>query len=79
MLVDSLFTQCALKCNKMCNTDDFIKCRKYTTQMLSSYGRESRNYQSNRRIVSYTTRHGTKSNLRHNHLIKMIKYTKYLI
>ena len=50
MLVDTLFTQCALKCDKMCNTDDVIKCRKYTTQMISSYGRESRNDQSNRRI-----------------------------
>ena len=25
MLVDTLFTQCALKCKKMCNTDDVIK------------------------------------------------------
>ena len=29
--------------------------------------------------VSYTTRLATKSNLRHNHLTKMIKYTNSLI
>ena len=52
MRVDTLFTQRALKCKKkMCNTDDVIKCRKYATQMKSSYGREARNEQSNRRIV----------------------------
>ena len=34
-------------CFKMCNTGDVIKC---ATQMISSYGREARNYQSNRRI-----------------------------
>ena len=50
MLVDTFFTQCALKCIKMCNKDDVIKCRKCATQMLSSYGREARNDQSNRRI-----------------------------
>ena len=54
MLVDTLFTQCALKCKKMRNTDDVIKCRKCATQMISSYGREARNDQSNRRI-DYST------------------------
>ena len=49
MLVDTLFTQCALKCKKMCNTDNVIKCRKCATQMKSSYGREARNDQSNMR------------------------------
>ena len=34
----------------MSDTDDVIKCRKCATQMLSSYGREARNDQSNRRI-----------------------------
>ena len=51
MLVDTLCTQRALKCKKMCNTDDVIKCRKYATQMKSSYGREAQNDQSNRRFV----------------------------
>ena len=50
MLVDTLFAQCALKCKKMGDTDGVIKCRKCATKMKSSYGREARNDQSNRRI-----------------------------
>ena len=34
----------------MCSTNDVIICRKYATQMKSSYGRDARNDQSNRRI-----------------------------
>ena len=34
----------------MSDTDDVIKCRKCARQMISSYGREARNDQSNRRI-----------------------------
>ena len=50
MLVDTLFTQRAIKCKKNCSTNDVIICRKYATQMKSSYGRDARNDQSNRRI-----------------------------
>ena len=39
------------KIYKVCNTDGVIKCRKCTAQMKSSYGRETRKDQSNRRIV----------------------------
>ena len=52
MLADTLFTLCPLKCKKkICNIDDVIKCRKCAIQMKSSYGREARNDQSNRRNV----------------------------
>ena len=54
MLVDTLFTQWALKCKKkIYNTDHVLKCRKCAIQMMSSYGREARNDQSNRRTETF--------------------------
>ena len=52
------YTMC-FKVYKMCNTDGVIRCRKCTTQTKTSYGREARNNQSNRRIVADRKRSST--------------------